>query len=137
METECFDALRRILGNGINRRGALAILTAAAGIGLGKAEAKKKNKKCKDCCTSEGTSCKNKSSKCKPKNCLNTPFTVEAVWTNPDTDHDTYIFVPNAKGASLPSPFIDYGCNPVDSDCEQNLYPFICVSKDATAPGTR
>ena len=96
---------------------------------------KKKKKPCTDCCLANGKLCTKASTTCKPKNCLSTPFTIEARWNNPDTDHDTYFFVPNQSGATLPSPFIDYSCNPVDSDCENDVYPFICVSKDATGPG--
>ena len=43
--------------------------------------------------------------------------------------------MPNEEGASLPAPYIDYTCNPVDSPCADDVYPFICVSQDATGPG--
>ncbi len=62
------------------------------------------------------------------------PFTVQAVWTNDESDHDTYVFVPNEAGSTVPSPYINYSCNADDDDCEEE-YPFVCVSRDAEGPG--
>jgi len=62
------------------------------------------------------------------------PFTVEARWTNDETDHDTYVRVPVEAGSTEDNPFIDYDCNADDDDCEVE-YPFVCVSQDATGPG--
>jgi hypothetical protein len=96
---------------------------------------KNKRKKKKGLCRTNGSTCTRKSKKCQAQNCLNTPFTIEAVWTNVNSDHDTFVFVPNEAGESFPSPAIDFGCNPEESACELDIYPFICVSQDARGPG--
>jgi hypothetical protein len=93
---------------------------------------KRKNERKKGLCRTNGTTCGKKSKSCQAQNCLNTPFTIEAVWTS-DSDHDTFVFVPNEAGGNLPSPFINFACN--GSGCELDVYPFICVSEDATGPG--
>ena len=62
------------------------------------------------------------------------PLTIEAVWAS-DRDHDTYLFIPNEAGSTLPAPWINYYCFPENSGCEDNVYPFACVSQDATGPG--
>jgi len=107
-----------------------------------------KKKVCQTCCREDGSACTKKSEKCKPSLCQSasplplplptvlTSFTVEARWTNTYTDHDTFLFVPNEAGSTLPSPYIDYSCNPADSPrCADDVYPFTCVSQDATGPG--
>lgn len=85
-------------------------------------------------CRTNGNTCRKKSKKCKPKFCLKTPFTIEARWTNQETDHDTYLFVPNDIGANLPSPYIEFRCSSDDTDGGA-LYPFAFVSGDAQGPG--
>jgi hypothetical protein len=143
MEKRRFDRLSRWLVRSESRRstlralGAGVLVSGLGGLGLGEALARKKKgkKKCKDCCLANGSQCNKTNSKCKAKHCLSTPFTIEAHWTNPGSDHDTYLFVPNQAGASLPAPFIDYYCNASESACESDLYPFTCVSKDAAGPG--
>lgn len=146
MNARRFDRLTTVLGNRLAAAtGRRALLGGTMAMGAAaltgavmpeNAEAKnKKKKKCKGCCTENGSSCKKKSKKCKKKNCLKATFTIEANWTNEDTDHDTYFFVPNEAGNDDPSPFIYYSCTPEDSLCETDIYPFICVSQDATGPG--
>lgn len=141
MDTNRFDALTRALNHQQTRRGALGVLAGFSGLGLGAAAAKKGkkgkkgNKACRNCCRADASACGKTSKSCKPGNCLRAPVTIEAVWTTQDSDHDTFLFVPNDAGASLPSPFIDYNCNPAVSDCQDEVYPFTCVSKDARGPG--
>ena len=90
----------------------------------------------KTLCRKNGASCKKKGKRCKAEFCLKAPFTIEARWSNPTSDHDTFIFVPRKAGSNVPSPFIDYGCNPIETnDCEDDVYPFMCGSQDATGPG--
>jgi hypothetical protein len=45
MDNERFDALIRALGNGATRRGALGLLAGAAGLALGEAEARRRNRR--------------------------------------------------------------------------------------------
>jgi hypothetical protein len=86
-------------------------------------------------CRKNGNRCKKKRGKtCKAKFCLKTPFTIAARWTNEETDHDTYLFVPNDVGADLPSPYIEFRCSSEDTD-GGSLYPFAFVSGDAQGPG--
>jgi hypothetical protein len=112
-------------------QGAAALGAALAGASIWSEEAAAK----KTLCRKNGSKCKKKSKKCKAKHCLTAPFTIEASWTNVNSDHDTYLFVPNEAGATLPSPLIVYTCNPAMSDCEDDVYPFTCVSQDAAGPG--
>jgi hypothetical protein len=86
-------------------------------------------------CRKNGSKCKKKGKRCQAKFCLTTPFTIEARWSNANSDHDTFVFVPKKEGSNDPSPVINHVCNPAVSDCEDEVYPFICVSKDATGPG--
>ena len=58
-------------------------------------------------CLSNGSHCEKAGKKCKAKHCLATPFTIEARWSNPASDHDTYLFVPHDLGSDVPSPYID------------------------------
>jgi hypothetical protein len=129
---------RRLLGSflvsGVGALGAAAVASVAF---PGEAAAKK-------LCRKNGSRCKQKSKRCKARFCRATkpgsqsltiqePFTIEATWTSL-RDHDTYFFVPNEAGVRLPSPFIDYSCNPNQTACE-TAYPFACVSQDAMGPG--
>lgn len=95
---------------------------------------RQKSKRCEDCCRPDGGTCKKKKRSCKPRFCLSAPLTIEAIWTKTGTDHESYLFVPNAAGESQPSPYISDNCNPDNSDCETNVYPFACVSQDADGP---
>jgi hypothetical protein len=85
-------------------------------------------------CRKNGNRCKKRTKKCKTRYCLRTPFTVEARWSNVETDHDTYLFVPNDAGADLPFPYIKFRCSSQDTD-DGTLYPFAFVSGDAQGPG--
>lgn len=124
----------------LTRRSVLGSMAAALGSGAtpipdGVTVAKRKQK-CRTCCLANGNACAKKNAKCRPQNCLQTPFTIEAHWTNPDTDHDTFVFVPKQAGRSAPHPFLySVTCNPELSGCENNVYPFVCVSQDAIGPG--
>jgi hypothetical protein len=134
MNELAFDAL--------SRRASLTTL-GAAGIaaiaGFRNAGGKKKKSRkhhgqsTKALCLSNGSHCKKPSKKCAAKNCLDTPFTIEARWSNPGTDHDTFLFVPQDLGSDLPAPFIDYSCHS-DTGTAQH-YPFASISQDATGPG--
>lgn len=142
MAAKRFDTLRRPLLAASSRRRMLGNLAGLLGAGTPLAlraiaadAKKKKNRKCRKCCRANGTECRRKSPACKPGNCLAPPFAIEARWSNQVTDHDTYLFVPNEPGQALPSPQIGNFCNAVQSDCELDLYPFTCVSQDATGPG--
>jgi hypothetical protein len=116
----------------------------------GKDKGTHKKNTCHNCCRANGSPCTKKSNRCTRSLCQRSstaalthtpdgggggaPLTIEAVWTE-DRDHDTFLFVPNEAGSTVPSPWIDYSCNPADSGCEDNVYPFACVSQDATGPG--
>ena len=137
-------ALTRLRRDGASRRGLLRGAAAAAfGLagarfpGLAAARNKKKRSRKKrngDLCLNNGSRCRTKGGSCQAGNCLQAPFTIEARWSNPSTDHDTYLFVPNAPGASLPFPLIDYLCRSADTG-DGGLYPFAFVSRDAQGPG--
>ncbi len=137
-------ALTRLRRDGASRRGLLRGAAAAAfGLagarfpGLAAARNKKKRSRKKrngDLCLNNGSRCRTKGGSCQAGNCLQAPFTIAARWNNASTDHDTYLFVPNAPGATLPSPFIDIFCNSADTG-GGGLYPFAFVSQDATGPG--
>jgi len=45
------------------------------------------------------------------------------------------VFVPKKSADSPASPYIDERCNPASSSCQDDVYPFICVSKDAKTAG--
>ncbi|MGH2618768.1 MAG: hypothetical protein ACRDJC_26365 [Thermomicrobiales bacterium] len=141
MDADRFDALARavtvtVTASG-SRRALVGALAAGAGClrGAAGASGKKRRKKDKKRCRTNGSRCKKKSANCKAQFCLKTPFTIEARWSNPDTDHDTFLFVPAEVGSLDPSPYIDFQCRPDNSDCETNVYPFACVSDDAVGPG--
>jgi hypothetical protein len=139
MDPSRFDRLFRTLGTATGRRTLLqsaAALSAAvvSGTVLPDAAAAKR------LCRKNGSKCKKKGKKCKAKFCLRapllqTPFTIEARWSNTETDHDTFLFVPDEEGTNKASPFIRFNCNPGNSDCENDVYPFACVGFDATGPG--
>lgn len=42
--------------------------------------------------------------------------------------------MPNVAGDVSPAPYIKDTCNPTNSDCEDDVYPFACVSQDADEP---
>ena len=85
-------------------------------------------------CRKNGSRCRKKEKKRRAKHCLKTPFTIEARWSNPETDHDTYLFVPNNVGANLPAPYIEFRCSS-DATNAGALYPFAFVNQDAQGPG--
>lgn len=137
-----FVSLLRSRTAGSSRRRILhGLIGAAVGLGSGRlphdARAKKKNKKLKRNgagCRKDGSHCTKESKTCKAAYCLTTPFTIEARWSNATSDYDTFLFVPNAAGASVPSPFINHQCNGDETDAG-TLYPFAFVSRDARGPG--
>ncbi len=94
----------------------------------------RRKKRCENCCRPDGRPCKRKKPACKPKFCLGAPLSIEAIWTQTGTDHESYLFVPNAAGDASPAPYIKDNCNPTNSDCEDDVYPFACVSQDADGP---
>jgi hypothetical protein len=130
MDADRFEALIRVLSQRDTRRRVFAALAGFAGFGLDAAVARKrkkhKNKKkkraCRNCCRADRSSCPKRSAACKPGNCPR--FAITASWDS-DRDHETYLFVPNAEGASLPSPFIETSCN----FCAPDPYPFACVNQ--------
>ena len=130
MAADRFDALTRILSQPRTRRGALAALAGLAGIGAGAASRKRKKKQrvCRNCCRADRSACRKKSATCRPGNCAR--FAITASWDS-DLDHDTYLFVPNDEGQSLPSPFIETSCTIGEPDD----YPFARVNQDAEGPG--
>ncbi len=144
MDANRFDRFARVLTPTPTRRNFGRSLTGLAlggalGSLFGRAETeagrrKKKRKRKQDLCLNDGSRCTKESKNCSATFCLKTPFTIEARWSNPDTDHDTNVFVPNAPGAALSSPYIDYNSG---SSCTNSgtVYPFAFVSQDATSPG--
>ncbi|MGH2616837.1 MAG: hypothetical protein ACRDJC_16500 [Thermomicrobiales bacterium] len=138
MDDNRFDALTRAVTASGSRRALFGALTAGAGLLRGAAGAagkkKQKRKKGKNLCRADGSQCKKENKRCKAKFCLKTPFTIEARWTNENTDQDTVLFVPNEAGSLDPSPFIDQRCNSDDTN-DGTLYPFAFVSGDAQGPG--
>jgi hypothetical protein len=138
MDEERFDTwTRRRVSWGVGGLAATVLGWGTERALAGKKKKDKKPRKCADCCEKDGTGCTKASKQCTPKNCLSAPFTIEARWNNSDTDQDTYLFVPSISGGNQPGvfPFIDFDCIPNFSDCEDDVYPFICVSQDATGPG--
>jgi hypothetical protein len=141
MNANRFEALVRAVTASGSRRALVSGLAAGAGLLVGAAgtagkKKRKKGKRGKNLCRADGSRCKKKNARCKTEFCLKTPFTIEARWTNPDTDHDTYLFVPKEAGTVDPAtPFIDYRCRPTTTACETEVYPFACGSGDATGPG--
>jgi len=133
MDSSRFDWIIRSLGATTGRRtliqGAAVFGTAVVGGAIlpDVAEAK-------ILCRKNGASCKKKSKKCRAEFCLKAPFTIEARW-NSGNDHDTILFVPNEEGSNDPSPYIWSACTPGVTDCEEEVYPYICVNKDALGPG--
>lgn len=144
MDPNQFDRFTRSILGTWSRRGvgrALAGLTLSAAappllsIANAGAKKKKRSKPSKgNLCSSNGSHCKKKGKTCNAGNCLQTPFTIQAHWVNPNTDHDTYMFVPNEPGAALPFPYLDYSCRSSDAGAGF-VYPFAYVDKDATGPG--
>lgn len=133
MNPNRFDRLSRTLGTATDRRTLLqgtAAFTAAVVGGAVLADVAE----AKALCRKNGSRCKKKSKRCQAKYCVKTPFTIEARWSNPTSDHDTILFVPNKEGSNLSSPFIAQSCSGASSNCV-NEYPFACVSQDAQGPG--
>jgi hypothetical protein len=135
MNEQSFDALtRRASLRTLGAAGVAAFTGPLTAAGRKKKKRKNHNGKSQEAvCLSNGSHCTKKSKKCTAKNCLNTPFTIEARWSNPATDHDTFFFVPNDLGTNLPSPYISYACHS-DSGAAMH-YPFAFVSQDAQGPG--
>jgi hypothetical protein len=134
MNPSRFDWLIQTLGATTGRRTLLhgaAALGAAALAGGAHPDAAA----AKILCRKNGSKCRKKSKKCQAKFCLKAPFTIEARWSNANSDHDTILFVPKKEGSNPPSPYIWSGCTPAVTDCENEVYPFACVSKDALGPG--
>jgi hypothetical protein len=123
---------RRTLLRGARFLGAAAV-GASMAPGESGAKNKRKKKSKKALCLSNGIHCKKAGKKCKAKNCLATPFTIEARWSNPASDHDTYLFVPHDIGSDVPSPYIDADCQ--SETGEAMRYPFAFVSQEAEGPG--
>ncbi|MFN8594437.1 MAG: hypothetical protein U0031_23545 [Thermomicrobiales bacterium] len=128
MDEKRTSAQPRFLHSGATRRRALALLALATG--FRSAAAAKKKRTCKDCCGEDGRRCTQASSTCKAKNCLRgtAPFTVEARWSTLDSQHRTFLFVPNVARATKVSPYINDMCTAEASGCEQDVYPFTCVT---------
>lgn len=137
MDADRFDRIARTLfsrfAGRIERRVLLRRAAALGAAPLGRVMLPKAAA-AKTLCLKNGSRCKKKGKKCKAGNCLKTPFTIEARWSNPSSDHDTYVFVPNAPGASLPFPYFNYNCRSDDAGDGQ-LEPFAYVSQDARGPG--
>jgi hypothetical protein len=140
MDAARFDRLTRLATAVGTRRGLLTAATLAGLAGAFRSQSgpdaagAARKRRCNNCCRRNGSACKRRSPTCKRRFCLRAPVTIEAIWTKPDTDHESYLFVPNEEGASLASPYIHDNCNPDNSDCEEDLYPFACVSQDADGP---
>lgn len=133
MDASRFAAWTRTIGTALARRTLLAAGLAAVGIGQVSPDAIE----AKDSCKKSGKPCKKKKKGCKAKFCetgLAAPFTIEANWTNPATDHDTFLFVPNLPGNAFPSPHIDMTCTSSKA-FDGTVYPFAFVSGDAIGPG--
>lgn len=138
------DRLNILLGKrllGVSGRRALLQGAASLGaIAMGRSAGPVAAAPAKPQCNQGGVLCPNspkkqKNGKCKASNCLGTSLTVEAKWTKAGKDHDTFLFVPNEAGASLPAPFVNNSCNASSTNCENDVYPFTCVSQDAFGPG--
>jgi hypothetical protein len=137
MDSACVDRLTRITMSCGTRRALLAMVGLAGGAqrsGIAKRK-KRRKKRCATCCRPGGSTCRKGTKACKPKFCLGAPVTIEAAWSKPGTDHETYLFVPNAAGASLDAPHISDICNPDRSACEEDRYPYACVNRNADGPG--
>jgi hypothetical protein len=130
MHRNRFDRLAAAFGAAASRRTLLqeAVALGAAAVGGALVD---DVAAAKTLCRKNGARCKKKGKKCRAKYCLATPFTIEARW-NSGNDHDTVFFVPNKAGSNVPAPFIDYGCGPITTDCEDDVYPFACVTGNET-----
>jgi hypothetical protein len=135
MNRSRFDRLVQNLGAEIGRRTLLQGAAALGAVVAGRAVLHDVAE-AKILCRKTGASCNKKSKRCKAEFCLKAPFTIEARWSNPSSDHDSFLFLPKMAGSNDPSPFISFHCNPGETnDCEDDVYPFICVSQDAAGPG--
>jgi hypothetical protein len=149
MDDARFDHLTRTLAQRTRRR---SFVRGVSGLGAGLvmtapwaaevAETRRKGKG-KALCRDNGSSCKKKGAACRSGNCLGAPFSIEAQWAGANTNYNTYFFVPRQAGNSGPSPFIsstsgstiNISCTPAASNCEDDVYPFACISQDAPGPG--
>jgi hypothetical protein len=105
---------------------------AAPGIDA-KRKRKRKKKARKGLCRSDGAPCRTPGNNCKKQFCLNTPFTIEALGTQP-LDGATYLFVPPQDATTGPAPYTAYSCNRDGYPCELE-YPFACVDGVQTEVG--
>ena len=139
MDQHCFDTLTRSVSGLRSRRTVLGGLVGA-GLGWGvarlpsSAEAKNRRKRKQALCRQDGSPCRKPGNQCRQQYCLNAPFTIEAQWTQ-TVDHATFLFVPSENATTGPAPYIDDYCNPIDSSCDGDVYPFACVSHNARGPG--
>jgi hypothetical protein len=145
VDGKAFDAAIRGLNSRVFRRtvshsAAAGLLGALAARLPGTTEARKKrgrSAKAKQLCHKDGSRCKKKGKKCKAQFCLRAPFTIEARWSNADSDHDTFLFVPNEDGNADPFPHInvtDRACRG-DGGNDGSVYPFAFIDRDAQGPG--
>jgi hypothetical protein len=128
-----FDAWTCRSGEPNSRRALVALGLAAAGSGRISPRALAAKPRCKK----SGKRCKKKKSGCKAKYCatgLVAPLVIEANWTNPNSDHDIFLFVPNLPGNVDPSPHIDMTCASAQTT-NGTVYPFAFASGDAIGPG--
>jgi hypothetical protein len=134
MEGTRFDRWVRVVGARPTRRAVIAASLAAL-----KSLSTRPAAEGKERCKKSGKPCKSRKKGCKARYCetgLEAPFTIEAAWTNPQSDHDAFLFVPNAPGNVDPRPFIDMDCTP-DIVANGDAYPFAFGSRDAyVGPGS-
>jgi hypothetical protein len=133
MDARRFDSWTRGIGAPTSRRTLTAIGLAAIAGGWSRPHALAARLRCKK----GGQPCKKKQKGCKPRNCTNgleAPLVIEANWTNSNTDHDTFLFVPNKQGNADPAPHIDMTCSSTKT-ANGSVYPFAFVSGDALGPG--
>lgn len=130
MEDETFDAWTR-------RRFAAGAGLAAALLGLTRFEggaAKKKGKGKKKLCRPNGTRCGKPGKSCKKAFCLNGPFTIEANQNGASSPHDAYLFVPPENASTGPAPYLNFACNPGNSNGE-TAYPFADIDQELPDAG--
>jgi hypothetical protein len=75
-------------------------------------------------CRRNGQRCRKDGSNCKRRYCLEAPFDVTVEYEIPK-NHETFLFVPKADGATNPAPFIKTTCSPT-IPCDTR-YPFACI----------
>src|SRR5215212_1487716 len=108
-------------------------LTLAPLLGLGSVEQAEAKQQCRKL----GAPCKKHGKRCKAKFCLSAPLTIEVQWANSDSDHNSFLFVPNEAGVSEPFPFITVSTRACrgDGGNDGSLYPFATIDRDAQGPG--